>query len=149
MSIAEAQAEANRGEVAKAEAEIKIAEAQNALRVRRAELEQAGLSKEKVSEAEAERAQVLAEQALEEARIELQRRKLRADVVEPAEAAKRASELRAEGEAALIREKGLAQVAVFEALMERMRRAGRARCASIWPRSSRTSSSAPPTRSRR
>lgn len=125
MSIAEAQAEANRrAEVAKAEAAVKVAEAQNALRVRQAELQQEALSKEKTAVAEADRARVLAEQRLEEARIELQRRRLAADVVEPAEAAKRASELRAEGEAALIREKGLAQVAVFEALMERMVQGG-------------------------
>ena len=121
MAIAQARAEANReAEVAKAEAAVLVAEAQNALRVRQAELTQEALSKEKVAGAEAERAQVLAQQALEEARIELQRRRLQADVVEPAEAERRAAELRAEGEAALIREKGLAQVQVFEALMQRM-----------------------------
>lgn len=121
MAITRAKADANRqAEVAKAEAAVQVAEAQNALRVRQAELAQEALSKEKVAGAEAERAQVLAEQALEEARIELQRRRLQADVVEPAEAERRAAALRAEGEAALIREKGMAQVAVFEALMQRM-----------------------------
>ena len=125
MAIAEAQAEANRrSEVARAEAAVKVAEAQNTLRVRQAELQQEALSKEKTSVAEAERARVVAEQRLEEARIELQRRRLQADVVEPAEAEKQSAQLRAEGEAALIREKGLAQVEVFEALMQRMIQGG-------------------------
>ena len=56
--------------------------------------------------------------------MQLQQRRLRADVVEPAEAAKRAAELRAEGDAAQIREKGLAQVAVFQALMQQMAQGG-------------------------
>lgn len=117
----EKQAEAEqRAEVARAEAAVRIAEAQNALRVRKAELDQEAVSKEKVAVAEAERARVLVEQRLEEARIELQRRRLQADVVEPAEAERKAAQLRAEADVALIREKGLAQVAVFEALMAQM-----------------------------
>ena len=121
----EKQAEARRrAEVANAQAAVAIAEAQNILRVRQAELEQESTSKEKVAVAQAERARVMAEQDLEEARIELQRRRLRADVVEPAEAAKRAAELRAEGEAVFIRERGMAQVQVFEALMKRVTEGG-------------------------
>ncbi|HEX6925862.1 MAG TPA: SPFH domain-containing protein [Longimicrobiaceae bacterium] len=117
----EKQAEAEqRAEVARAQAAIEIAEAQNALRVRKAELDQEAVSKEKVAVAEAERARVLAEQRLEEARIELQRRRLQADVVEPAEAELKAAQLRAEADAALIRERGLAQVGVFEALLRQM-----------------------------
>jgi flotillin len=117
----EKQAEAERrAEVAKAEAAVQIAIAQNILRVRRAELEQEAVSKEKVAVAEAERAGVLVEQRVELARIDLQRSRLQADVVEPAEAERKAAQLRAEAEAALIREKGLAQVAVFEALMRQM-----------------------------
>jgi flotillin len=117
----EKQAEAEqRSEVAKAEAAVQIAIAQNILRVRRAELEQEAVSKEKVAVAEAERAGVLVEQRVELARIDLQRSRLQADVVEPAEAERKAAQLRAEAEAALIREKGLAQVAVFEALMRQM-----------------------------
>lgn len=125
IAIAEAKAEANRrAEVARAEAALKVAEAQNLLRVRQAELMQEAASKEKVAQAEAERAEVVAQQRLEEARVEMQQRRLRADVVEPAEAAKQASELQAEGEAALIRERGMAQVLVFEALMQRMAAGG-------------------------
>lgn len=117
----EKQAEAERrAEVARAEAAVQIAVSQNVLRVRRAELDQEAVSKEKVALAEAERARVMAEQRLEEARIELQRRRLQADVVEPAEAERRAAQLRAEADAALIRERGLAQVAVFEALLAQM-----------------------------
>jgi flotillin len=113
-----------RSEVANAQAQVTIAEAQNVLRVRQAELQQESASKEKIGVAEAERAKVLAEQRVEEARVELQRRRLQADVIEPAEAEKRAAELRAEGEAALIRERGMAQVQVFEALLARMSQGG-------------------------
>lgn len=121
----EQQAEARRrAEVANAQAAVAIAEAQNILRVRQAELHQESTSKENIAVAQAERARVLAEQELEEARIELQRRRLRADVIEPAEAEKRAAELRAEGTAALIRERGMAQVNVFEALLARMAEGG-------------------------
>ncbi len=121
VAIAEAQAEANRrSEVARAEAALKVAEAQNALRVRQAELQQEASSKEKVAVAEAERAEVVAQQRLEIARVDMQQQRLRADVIEPAEADRRAAELKAEGEAALIRERGMAQVMVFEALMQRM-----------------------------
>src|SRR5690606_8571095 len=42
------------------------------------------------------------------------------DVVEPAEAELKAAQLRAEADAALIRERGLAQVGVFEALLRQM-----------------------------
>jgi flotillin len=121
IAVAEAKAEANRrAEVARAEASLKVAEAQNLLRVRQAELMQEAASKEKVAQAEAERAEVIARQRLELARVEMQQQRLAADVVEPAEAQKRAAELQAEGEAALIRERGMAQVQVFEALMQRM-----------------------------
>jgi flotillin len=109
-----------RAEVANAQAQVAIAEAQNLLRVRQAELQQEAASKEKIAVVEAERAQALAQQMLEEVRIELQRRRLQADVIEPAEADRRAAQLRAEGEAALIRERGMAQVEVFEALLARM-----------------------------
>jgi len=117
----EKQAEAEqRAEIARAEAAVQIASAQNTLRVKRAELDQEAVSKEKVAVAEAERARVIAEQNLEAARIELQRKRLQADVVEPAEAELKAAQLRAEADAALIRERGLAQVAVFEALLKQM-----------------------------
>jgi flotillin len=121
----EKEAEARRrSDVANAQAQVAIAEAQNILRVRNAELQQESASKEKVAVAEAERASVMAEQRVEEARIELQRRRLQADVIEPAEADRRAAQLRAEGEAALIRERGMAQVEVFEALLARMAQGG-------------------------
>lgn len=125
MAVAEAEAQSRqRADVANAQASIAISEAQNLLRVRRAELDQEAASKEKVAIAEADRARAVAEQRVEEARIELQQRRLRADVIEPAEAEKRAAELRAEGNAAQIREKGLAQVAVFQALMQQMAQGG-------------------------
>jgi flotillin len=117
----EKQAESEqRSQVARAEAAVQIAVAQNVLRVRKAELDQEAVSKENIAVAEAERAGVMVEQRVQEARIQLERLRLQADIVEPAEAERKAAQLRAEADAALIREKGLAQVAVFEALMAQM-----------------------------
>lgn len=133
-SVAEAERQAEtrekeadsrrRAEVARAQADVAVAEAENILRVRRAELQQEAASKEKTAVVEAERAQAVAQQQLEEVRIELQRRRLRANVVEPAEAEKRAAELRAEAEAILIRERGMAQVQVFQALLQQVAAGG-------------------------
>jgi flotillin len=119
------QAEARRAaEVTQANAEITIVEAQNQLRVRRAELDRAGETAERVAKVDAQRAEVEAQQTLEIQRIELQKRRLRADVVEPAEAERLAAEARAKAVAAPILETGRAQVAVLELLYEQIRGAG-------------------------
>jgi flotillin len=111
------QAESRKqAEVAAAEADMTIVEAQNALRVKRAQLAQQGETAERTAKVEAARAEVEAQQRLEVQRIELQKQKLQADVVEPAEAARRAAEAQARAEAAPILENGKAQVEVLRLL---------------------------------
>ena len=119
------QAEALRvAEVAKAEAEMAIADAKTALRLKQAELNKQGETAERVAKVEAQRAEVEAQQALESQRVELQKRKLLADVVEPAEAARKAAELHARAEAAPILENGKAQVEVLRLLYQQISTSG-------------------------
>ena len=113
-----------RAELVRVQADLAIVEKQNELRVRNAELEAEAVASEKRAEVAGEQARVEAEQLLEAERIELQKRRLEADVVAPARAEKQAQELRAQGEAAQIREDGAAQVAVFEQLAEQYQAAG-------------------------
>ncbi len=119
----EAQAR-RRAEIAAVEANLAIVERENALRVRRAEVEKGAIAKEKEAEVEGERARVVAEQALEQERIELQNRRLEADVVAPARAKKEALELEAKGQAARIVEDGAAQIEVFHRLVTQYQAAG-------------------------
>lgn len=119
------QAEAMRvAEVARAQAEMAVADARNALRVKQAELNQKAETVERVAQVEAQRAEVEAQQNLESQRVELQKRKLLADVVEPAEAARKAAELQARAEAAPILENGKAQVEVLRLLYQQISTAG-------------------------
>jgi flotillin len=119
------QAEAMRvAEVAKAEADIAVADARNNLRVRQAELNRQAETAERVAKVEAQRAEVEAQQHLETQRVELQKRRLLADVVEPAEAARKAAELHARAEAAPILENGKAQVEVLKLLYSQISTAG-------------------------
>ncbi|HUG00222.1 MAG TPA: SPFH domain-containing protein [Longimicrobiales bacterium] len=109
---------------AEARADIAIAEAQNALRVRNAELMREAEIAERVAKADAERAEVEAQQELENQRIELQRRRLRADVVEPAEAARAAAIAKAQADASPILESGRAQAEALRLLYEEVTKAG-------------------------
>jgi flotillin len=119
------QAEAMRvAEVAKAEADIAVADARNKLRLKQAEFNQQGETAERVAKVEAQRAEVEAQQNLETQRVELQKRRLSADVVEPAEAARKAAELHARAEAAPILENGKAQVEVLKLLYSQISNAG-------------------------
>jgi len=113
-----------RAEIARVEADLKVVERQNELRVRTAELEKIAVSKEQEAKVEADRARVVAEQELELARIELQNRRLEADVIAPARAKREAMELEAKGEAASIIEDGQAQIEVFRRLVEQYNSAG-------------------------
>lgn len=113
-----------RAEVATVEADLQIVERQNALRVRRAELDLVAVAKEEQAKVEADRARVVAEQELERERIELQNRRLEADVIAPARARKEAMELEARGQAASILEDGNAQIEVFRRLVEQYQLAG-------------------------
>lgn len=120
---AEAQGR-QRSELARVDADLAIAEEQNKLRVRQAQLEAVAIAQEKEATVAGEKARVTAEQALEQERIELQKRRLEADVIEPARAAREAEELRAKGQAAQIIEDGNAQVAVLHALTQQFQAAG-------------------------
>jgi len=121
----EAEATARqRSELARVNSDLVIAEEQNKLRVRTAELEATAIASEKEAVVAGEKAKVTAEQELESARIELQKRRLEADVIAPAQAEKEAAELRAKGEAAAIIADGEAQVEVLERLTAQYKSAG-------------------------
>ncbi len=113
-----------RAELARVHSDLAIAEEQNKLRVRSAELNALAMAEEKRAEVSGEQAKVEAEQLLEQERIELQKRRLEADVVAPARAKKEAMELEAKGQAAKIIEDGNAQIEVFQRLSTQYREAG-------------------------
>ncbi len=121
----EAQAEAKqRAEVREAETEISVAEARNALRVRNAELDEAGEIAERTARVKAEQAEVEAQQKLEVSRVLREQERLRADIVEPANAAREAAKAAAEAEAAPILERGKAQVEVLRLLYDQIKSGG-------------------------
>ena len=113
-----------RAEIATAQADLKIVEQQNALRVRQAELEAIAGAAEAEAKVAGEKAKVIAEQALETERVQLETRRLEADVVAPARADREAKELAAKGDAAKIIEDGNAQIEVFRRLVEQYQAAG-------------------------
>lgn len=121
------QAEADsrqRAEIAQAQAERKIVEEQNLLRVRSAELDGVARASEEEARVAGEKAKAIAEQELELERIELEKRRLQADVVLPAQADLEARQLAARADAAHIVEEGAAQVEVFERLTNQYKAAG-------------------------
>ncbi|MEM9562744.1 MAG: SPFH domain-containing protein [Actinomycetota bacterium] len=120
---AEAQGR-QRAELARVQADLAIAEQENKLRVRKAELDAEAMSSEKRADVAAEQARVEAEQTLEGERIELQRRRLEADVVAPARARREAMELEARGQAASIIENGNANIEVFQRMASEFTSAG-------------------------
>ena len=101
-------------QVAALQADLKIAEESNRLRVRRAELEAEALARESEAKVSGEKARVVAEQALQQERIGLEQRRLEADVMLPAKADRDAAEQRAKGSAASIAEDGRARLLVLE-----------------------------------
>lgn len=113
-----------RAEIAKAHADLEIVQERNALRVRTAELEGMAAAKESEASVAGEKARVVAEQELERERIQLEERRLEADVVAPAKAALEAEQLRAKADAAKIVEDGMAQVEVYQRLVEQYQAAG-------------------------
>lgn len=113
-----------RAEIATAQADLKIVEQQNNLRVRQAELEAVAGAAEAEAKVAGEKARVVAEQALEAERVELETRRLEAYVVAPARADLEARELAAKADAAKIIEEGNAQIAVFQHLVEQYQAAG-------------------------
>ena len=113
-----------RAEIATAQADLKIVEQQNALRVRQAELEAIAGAAEAEAKVAGEKAKVVAEQELETERVKLETRRLEAYVVAPARADLEAKELAAKADAAKIIEDGNAQIEVFRRLVEQYQAAG-------------------------
>lgn len=113
-----------RAQIAGANAQLKIVEEENALRVRSAELEAVAAAKEAEAKVAGEKAKVVAQQQLEAERIELEHKRLKADVVAPAQAALEAKRLSAAAQAASIIEDGKAQVEIFERLVAQYKLAG-------------------------
>lgn len=102
-------AEAKRkGRVAEHEADISIVEAENKLRIRRADLASEAHVFEAKADLSGEIARVQEEEKREEHRIAMNRKKYLADVIIPAQAEKEALELKAQGKAAKIVENGKA-----------------------------------------
>ncbi|MGH1489506.1 MAG: flotillin family protein [Acidimicrobiales bacterium] len=113
-----------RAELARVQADLVIAEQENKLRVRRAQLDAEAMVSEKKADVAGEQARVIAEQSLEGERIELQKRRLEANVVAPARAKREAMELEAMGDAAKITEDGNAKIAVFQRMAAEFDSAG-------------------------
>jgi len=111
-------------QVAKIQADLKIAEETNRLRVRKAELEAEALAREAEAQVAGDKARVKAQQDLQAERITLEQKRVEADVVIPAAADRQASELRAKGAAATILENGQANLAVLEKMIQLYAKAG-------------------------
>ena len=111
-------------EVKEASADITIAEAQNALRVRRAELDREAQIVERTALVKAQESEVEAQKALEGRRVEREKLRLQADVVEPANAAMTAAKVKAEGDAAPILERGRASAEALRMLYDQVRLGG-------------------------
>ena len=121
----QAEASARRtAQVAQIEADKKIVEEQNALRVRTAELEAISRAREEEALVAGETAKAVASQELETERIELEKRRVEANVVVPARADLEARQLQAQAQAATIIEDGKAQVEVFKRLTDQYQAAG-------------------------
>jgi flotillin len=114
----EAEAEGQRrAEIARAKAAQDVAEEENNLRIKKAQLEKGAVVKEQEAAVAGQKAKALYEQELEEERIKLQKKRLTADVIEPARAKKEAMELEAKGAAASILENGNAQLQVLNKMI--------------------------------
>ena len=111
-------------EVKEAQADVTIAEAQNLLRVRKAELDREAQIVERTALVKAQESEVEAQKTLEERRVEREKLRLQADVVEPANAEREAAKVRAEGEAAPILERGRASAEALQMLYEQVKAGG-------------------------
>jgi flotillin len=111
-------------EVKEAEADITISEAQNQLRVRKAELDREAQIVERTALVKAQEAEVDAQKALEARRVEREQLRLQADVIAPANAEREAAKVRAEGDAAPILERGRASAEALRMLYEQVKQGG-------------------------
>jgi flotillin len=106
------------GNVAEAEADMTIVEAENKLRVKRADLAAEANSVEARATVAGDIARIEQEQKLEEKRVATNKHKYEADVIVPARAEREAKELKAKGEAARIAEDGKATAEAVRVLRE-------------------------------
>ena len=111
-------------QVAAIQADLRITEENNRLRVRTAELNGEALAREAEAKVAGEKARVVAEQTLQQERVALEQRRLEADVLLPAKADREASEERAKGSAATIAEDGRARLFVLEETIKLYQHAG-------------------------
>ena len=106
------------GNVAEAEADMTIVEAENSLRVKRADLAAEANRVEARATVAGDIARIEQEQKLQEKRVATNKHKYEADVIVPARAEREAKELNAKGEAARIAEDGKATAEAVRVLRE-------------------------------
>jgi flotillin len=106
------------GNVAEAQADMTIVEAENNLRVKRADLAAEANRVEARATVAGDIARIEQEQKLEEKRVVTNKHKYEADVIVPARAEREAKELKAKGEAARIAEDGKATAEAVRVLRE-------------------------------
>jgi flotillin len=107
-----------KGNVAEAVADMSIVDAENELRVKKADLAAVANRAEAKSKVASDIARIGEEQKLEKQRVEMNKSKYEADVIIPARAEKEAKELKAIGEAARIAENGRATAEAVRVLRE-------------------------------
>lgn len=113
-----------RANVVKANVDANISKLVNELRKVQAELDSKVKAEEERTLAAAREARATAEQELQQVRAELETVRLQADQVLPAEAMQRALEHKARGDAAILRERGLASSQALEMMTAAWREAG-------------------------
>lgn len=121
LAEADNQARAN---VTKNQVEAQIAQMKNELRTIQADLESSVKSEEERTLAAAREARAKAEQELQKFRAELEGIRLQVDTVLPAEAQQVAQEFRARGEAAILRERGVAVAQTVQMMHDAWQDAG-------------------------
>lgn len=121
LAEAENQGRAN---ITKANVEANIARMKNDLRRIQADLEAQVRAEEERTLAAAREARARAEQELQQIRAELEGIRLRADQVLPAEAARSAQEFKARGDAAILRERGVAVAQALDLMTDAWKQAG-------------------------
>ena len=134
QAVAEAEARADAAvqqaknwaasEVAKVDADITVAQQETAKRVADAKSKREAMIQESKGEVVAQTAQVKAEIEKQRARVLQEKRRLDADVVQPALARQRAAEEAARGEAASTVERGKAEAASLQKVVEAYRAGG-------------------------
>lgn len=134
--IAEAQAKAQtaeqkwrntmEAELGKLNAQIQVANADNARRVMDAQTKRGAMIAEQQAEVQAQVAQTQAEIQMQDARIEQVRLQLEADIIQPAEAQRQQAEQLAKAEASKIVEQGRATATVLKNLALTYRQSGTA-----------------------